>query len=427
MIKNKSHWVYGGALMLALYGAFKYTTKSKQCKPTGQVEYSLLQSSASLDYNKKPAGIRNIGNTCFLNSVLQVRQITQLVALSSQPNFIEYLFELVQHINGDTTLDQQICLELAKIMKYLNSDLEVIDANDLIDLLSEDADYSFFYQQQDSHELFNMLMKHIEEANNQVNSFDLAMLKSKQMKFKNPFLHHTKVQIKCNTCNYSFNSLKVESNYAFHFQLNHARTVKEAIDYIQKPETITDYICLYCSLQFLRKKYTLTDQQKIIDQYLSINAYDEDSQTIIKKIIEQLNAIQGNQFQIDPLKACLKRTVTRQTHIAKYPKTFCFFVNRLIVHPYYGLVKLDHPVYLDSTFMVADKEYSLSALVCHLGDSNSGHYVAFKRTFALDLESSMSRDKSYKKCEWYLTSDIKVTLTKQPQQGEAYLIFYDTY
>ncbi|CAD8122363.1 unnamed protein product [Paramecium sonneborni] len=350
-----------------------------------------------------------------------------IMALSSQPNFIEYLFELVQHINGQTTLPQQICLELAKIMKYLNSDLEVIDASDLIQLLSEDADYSFFYQQQDSHELFNMLMKHIEEANNQVNSFDLTMLKSKQMKSKNPFLHHTKVQIKCNSCNQSFNSLKVESNYAFHFQLNYARTIKEAIDYIQKPEIITDYICFYCSLQFLKKKYTLNEQQTLIDSYLSVNSYDEDSFTMIKKIIALLNAIQGNQYQIDPQKACLKRTVTRYTHIAKYPKTFCFFVNRLIVHPNYGLIKLDYPVHLDSTFTVANKQYSFSALVCHLGDSYSGHYVAYKRTFAQDLESSMSQDKSYKKCEWYITSDVKVVLTKQPLQGEAYLIFYDTY
>ncbi|CAD8195760.1 unnamed protein product [Paramecium pentaurelia] len=412
MIKNKGHWLYGGALMLAMLGAFKYTMKSKQQKLTGQIEFSLLQSSNILDYTKKPAGIINNGNT---------------LALSSQPNFVEYLFELVQHINGETTLDQQICLELAKIMKYLNSDLEVINASNLIDLLSEDADYSFFYQQQDSHELFNMLMKHIEEANNQVNSFDLSMLKSKQMKSKNPFLHHTKVQIKCNTCNYSFNSLKVESNYAFHFHLNHARTIQEAIDYIQKPEIITEYICLYCSLQFLKKKYTLNEQQNIIDLYLSANSYDEDSLIILKKIIEQLNAVEGNQYKIDPQKACLKRTVTRQTHIAKYPKTFCFFVNRLIVDPYHGLIKLDDPVYLDSNFKVADKEYTLSALVCHLGNSKSGHYVAFKRTFAQDLESSMSRNKQYKKCEWYITSDVRVTLTKQPQQGEAYLIFYDTY
>ncbi|CAK57365.1 unnamed protein product (macronuclear) [Paramecium tetraurelia] len=410
MIKNKGYWVYGGALALALLGTFKYTMKSKQQKPTGQVEFSLLQSSITLDYNKKPAGIINNGNTCFLNSVLQWPQVHNPISLNTYLN-----------------QSQQICLELAKIMKYLNSDLEVINASDLIDLLSEDADYSFFYEQQDSHELFNMLMKHIEEANNQVNSFDLTMLRSKQMKSKNPFLHHTKVQIKCNTCNHSFNSLKVESNYAFHFNLNHARTVPEAIDYIQKPETITEYICLYCSLQFLRKKYTLTEQQNIIDSYFSANNYDEDSFTILKKIIEQLNTVQGNQVELDPQKACLKRTVTRQTYIAKYPKTFCFFVNRLIVHPYHGLIKLDDPVYLDSNFPIADKEFTLSALVCHLGDSKSGHYVAFKRTFAQDLESSMSLNKTYKKCEWYAISDVKVAVTKQPQQGEAYLIFYDTY
>lgn len=70
MIKNKGHWVYGGAIMLALLGAFKYTMKSKISLPTTQIEFSLLQSSTNLDYNKKPAGIINNGNTCFLNSVL---------------------------------------------------------------------------------------------------------------------------------------------------------------------------------------------------------------------------------------------------------------------------------------------------------------------------------------------------------------------
>ena len=42
------------------------------------------------------------------------------------------------------------------------------------------------------------------------------------------------------------------------------------------------------------------------------------------------------------------------------------------MHPYHGLIKLDDPVYLDSNFTIANKEYTFSALVCHLGDSKSG-------------------------------------------------------
>ena len=68
------------------------------------------------------------------------------MALSSQPNFVEYLFELVQHFGSEITLNQQICLELARIMKLLHSDLDIIDASALIDLLTEDTDYLFFYQ-----------------------------------------------------------------------------------------------------------------------------------------------------------------------------------------------------------------------------------------------------------------------------------------
>ena len=42
MIKNKGHWVYGSAVVLALLGAFKYTMQSKQIKSNAQIEFSLL-------------------------------------------------------------------------------------------------------------------------------------------------------------------------------------------------------------------------------------------------------------------------------------------------------------------------------------------------------------------------------------------------
>ncbi|CAD8111989.1 unnamed protein product [Paramecium sonneborni] len=42
MIKNKEHWIYGTAVMLASLGVFKYAKKSQQFKSKYKIEFSLL-------------------------------------------------------------------------------------------------------------------------------------------------------------------------------------------------------------------------------------------------------------------------------------------------------------------------------------------------------------------------------------------------
>jgi ubiquitin C-terminal hydrolase len=65
----------------------------------------------------------------------------------------------------------------------------------------------------------------------------------------------------------------------------------------------------------------------------------------------------------------------------------------------------------------APELYTLTAVVCHIGNANSGHYVCYRRRLGVDGHTS-----------WVLTSDervITVPFSTVQLAGGAYLAFYE--
>ncbi|KAH9515194.1 Ubiquitin carboxyl-terminal hydrolase 30 [Bulinus truncatus] len=75
----------------------------------------------------------------------------------------------------------------------------------------------------------------------------------------------------------------------------------------------------------------------------------------------------------------------------------------------------------------ADFSYKLAAVVCHLGDVQLGHYVAYRR--GIHSGGSHIKGAGDMGSKWWLTSDSTVTRVSLQQvlSSEAYMLFYERY
>jgi len=145
----------------------------------------------------------------------------------------------------------------------------------------------------------------------------------------------------------------------------------------------------------------------------------------------------------------------KQLTITRYPKILCVHLNRLVqmngiqrkidnfiefntllnIYPYVtshkGIFSADgDEAYLDTnsrnSYTAADPiraiDYSLVAIIVHLGDAHGGHYVVYKRL----LEKNSKEDFKLRK-DWVLISDSNWELVTESQvlKQKAYLLFYE--
>jgi ubiquitin C-terminal hydrolase len=144
----------------------------------------------------------------------------------------------------------------------------------------------------------------------------------------------------------------------------------------------------------------------------------------------------------------------KQLTIARYPKVLCIHLNRLVqvggnfrkietpvhftttinMYPYsshykgtFSLLDIEQllgdnsPPKIDSTFKDKSINYSLVAVICHLGDAYGGHYIVFKRL--LERENGQFRLSK----DWVRISDAQWDRVSEAQvlNQKAFLLFYE--
>ncbi|KAM3129921.1 hypothetical protein pb186bvf_017923 [Paramecium bursaria] len=401
LLSNK--YIALGFVGLGLAGYLSY-------KAPKQIEanrnYSFIDIQSSLNYDNIPPGIKNNSNWCFVNSVLQ--------ALASQPSFIDYLFRLINYFTSKLTKDMQICIELANILKLelISYTKQPIQPDPLIYLLQEDQNYLFFQEQQDCNELFNLLMKHVENAEKHIRQSYQVMFSREKMNLRNPFQFFTRIQIYCQQCKQKY-SIKIESNYVLYLQIG--GSIQDSLIKFESTQYIDDFACIYCSVNKLQSQA----QNKNFQKYIN---HDDEAIQILDRIIRD------QKLRLNSKNFIVKRRVERRSILIAFPDTLCAYINRLEYINGYP-VKSQIPFHLASQIPLEleNKNLNLSAVICHQGYAEFGHYFCFRRLFSCNINNLLEAEQEYIKGSWFFISDDNVERCDEPAQCQAAIVFYDSY
>ncbi|OMJ94226.1 hypothetical protein SteCoe_2714 [Stentor coeruleus] len=317
-------------------------------------------------------GISNMGNTCFLNAILQ--------ALSACDSFTKFLFALKPVQKNYEDYDALIVIELSNFLRSLTQGKNT-NPEDLISALSNR--FPYFGQQHDSHEIFYVIheaMATIKKRSENSFIFDPAP--------ENPLLGLMSTEIKCTKC--LNKTTKFDS--IFDISLIVSNSLCESFDYLHKPQVLEDFLCLKCSINS------------------SIHAIRSMKSTqMLNEILKKYTNNPNNVEEKDLVKTT-KTLATISNRICKFPILLFIHCKWLVSHSSGHIHKKREPMKFPHIFEVEKGRYTLKAVIEHIGGSMGGHYLTYK-----DFEG-----------EWYQCSDLavrKVTV-QEVLMAQPYMLFY---
>ncbi|KAH7514420.1 hypothetical protein FEM48_Zijuj11G0087800 [Ziziphus jujuba var. spinosa] len=359
--------------------------EGREDKPPPSSPVNLVESSSSIQESKPSmvgAGLANLGNTCFINAVLQcfthtvplvqgIRSANHAVPCDRGREGFCVICALRDHVDISLASSGGIVSPL-KLVNNLNpySDvqLEILHGAVILDLQKSDfSSYFQRYQQEDAHEFLQCFLDKLERCfldskteKNCSNSGDENLV-------KRVFGGRLISKLRC--CNCGHCSDTYEPLIDLSLEIEDVDTLPSALESFTKLEKIEDsetkFTCENC------KEEVAVEKQLMVDQAPTIAAFH------------------------------LKRFKNDGSYVEK--------IDKHVEYP----MELDLQSYTSCTSQDnVELKYDLYAVVVHVGfSSTSGHYFCFVRS---------SPD------AWYRLDDSKVTRVREEfvLSQDAYILFY---
>lgn len=129
----------------------------------GSTALTSTSQTVSLPKNREKVGLRNLGNTCFMNSILQ--------CVAHTPGFIDSLLTAARtDINRRSKLRGQLVERFAELMEEMRNSRSAVSPDQVKLMVGRFAPQFSGYMQQDAHEFLRFLLDGLHEDLNRIQS-----------------------------------------------------------------------------------------------------------------------------------------------------------------------------------------------------------------------------------------------------------------